>query len=312
MRIPIPAVIAASIITVVAALYFTTCNKNFPSEPSQEKIKEVQQEWKQTNTPQALAQEKEEAKLKEQQAKIAQAKKANTPPAPPRIPLGDLGKSPQLSEYGSFKNLGTQSMIQLAQTLQKKGAQQRALLAWERVLDTTTPNENEVKQAGKAIQSLKTQISPWNPDPNSDISVILHAETGATNKTALNQALKETADLINEASGYIIQVKTQLNITPRKIKTPRAPVAIWFSRPSHKKSDKPAETPPLSFMADPSQETMLANQFQAAVYALLSNHLAKHTNYSKLPEYPAGVTPEELLKFYVTRLMWREFSNTLK
>jgi len=317
MRLPIPVVIPTILITVVTALYLTTRNRDFSTPPTPKKLGEIKQEWKEVNTPQAISQEKaaENKKLALAQAK-AQASKATKPtppPAPPAIPLGDLGRAPRLSEYGSFGNQGTASMIQLAQELEKKEAQQRALLAWERVLDTSTPSKNEVKQAGQAIQTLKPLLPPWNPDPNSDITITLHAGANTTEEEALKQALQKTADLISEASGYIITVKTQLTIAKGKAaNTPRTPIAIWFSHTPKEKETKTAETPPLSFLADPSQETMLANQFQAAVYALLSNHLTKHTSYSKLPEYPAGVTPEELLKFYVTRLMWREFSNTLK
>jgi len=315
MRIPIPAAIATTLITIVAALYFTTRNKDFTQKPTAEELGEITQQWKQENTPQTLIKEKaaaELARLKAKELKIAESKKSAQPPRPEFIPLGDLNQSPKLTEYEQFRDKGTASMIQLAKELENKGAMQRALLAWERVLDTTTPNEDEVKLTAKAIQKLKSEISPWNPDPNSDITITLHVGTSASQKEILNQTLQETANLITEASGYIITVKTKLSIGKTTSKTPRTPIAIWFSRPPQEKSGTPAETPPLSFMADPSQESMLANQFQAAVYALLSNHLAKHTDYSKLPEYPAGVTPEELLEFYVTRLMWREFAQTLK
>ena len=60
------------------------------------------------------------------------------------------------------------------------------------------------------------------------------------------------------------------------------------------------------------EDTMLVSQIEAGVYALLRAHLASETNFSPLPEYPAGVKPDDLIRYHITRLMWREFVNSMK
>ena len=55
------------------------------------------------------------------------------------------------------------------------GQDKHALLAWERVIDTTYPDKNERKQALSAIQRLKGSQPPWNPDPSSGIQLTLQA-----------------------------------------------------------------------------------------------------------------------------------------
>jgi hypothetical protein len=324
MHIPVPIAIATCVLSAGTMWYFGTRDTDFTTPPSPEKKMEIAKQWKQTNTPRSTSPEDHSNLKKKSSTSTAlrnqsantptppSTQKKLTPPPQPPLPLGDLNQSPQLTEYGTLGDKGSAAIIKLATTLENKGAKQRALLAWERVLDTTHPTENEVKQTGKAIQRLKPDLPPWNPDPTNDIKLILHAGTTIAEKSALEKALQATADIISEASGHLISVKIKIDLGKRKkIETPRTPIAIWFSHTSSKKGSSEASTPPLSFMADPTQEEMLANQCQAAVYALLSTHLAQNTNYSKLPEYPAGVTPEELLKYYVTRLMWREFANSL-
>jgi hypothetical protein len=314
MRVPVPIAIAACIIATGAMWYFNTRNQNFTTPPSPETQEHTATQWKNSNiqTP-SCSPISTDLKNKKATPAPKPPKRPQAPPRPKTLPLGDLDQSPRLSEYGTLGTHGTAAIIQLAHELEKKGAQQRALLAWERVLDTTEPSEDEVQLASQAIKRLSAQLLPWNPDPTSDLTITLHAGATLKESKLLEEALQTTADVISEASGFILKVKTKTSIGKGKpLETPRIPIALWFTRSGTKAGSATAETPPLSFLADPSLEGMLTSQCQAAVYALMRSHLTKATSYSNLPEYPAGVKPDELLKHHVTRLMWREFANSLK
>ena len=65
-------------------------------------------------------------------------------------------------------------------------------------------------------------------------------------------------------------------------------------------------------MIDPEQPQALNYQIAAGVYTLLKTNLAEETSFAPLPEYPTEVQPNELLKYHVTRLMWREFVKSIK
>lgn len=315
MRVPIPIAIVSCIIATGAVWYFSTRNQDFTTPPSSEALNHTATQWQQSNlqspssTPIST-----DSKNKKSTPSPSSPKRPQAPPRPKLLPLGDLQQSPQLSEYGTLGTHGTAAIIQLAKELEHQEVQQRALLAWERVLDTTAPSEDEVQQASQAIKRLSAQLLPWNPDPTADITITLHAGATLKDSKLLEEALQTTATVICEASGFILEVKTQTSIGKGKpLKTPRVPIALWFTRSGTKAGSNTAEPPPLSFLADPAGlEGMLTNQCQAAVYALMRSHLAKATSYSNLPEYPAGVKPDELLRYHVTRLMWREFANSLK
>ncbi len=309
VRIPIPIIIVACLLTMVVAWLVSTRDKDFGTAPTPEQLVEISEEWEESR-PNIPPPKPINASLLMNNS--SSSPKASPTPSTPKIevlPAENLHHSPSLSEYGTLGDKGSAAMVHLATHLETKGQPLRALLAWERVIDTANPDDSDRVVAVTAIKRLRTTLPPWNPDSTNDIGLTLHAGATLKNKKSLEDALTIVADLISNASGNVIHVKTKASIgKSRGIKTPRIPIAIWFSRPG----ETPRETPPISFMADPSQSDMLASQIQAGVYALLRAHLASETNFSPLPEYPSGVKPDDLIRYHVTRLMWREFVNSMK
>ncbi len=320
MRVPIPIAIGCCFIATGAMWYLSTRNADFTTAPSPAEQQQTAEQWKQKNIPPPSASplssdlqtKKATPDSNTLSARPPLIKQPTPTPPPKQLPLGDLKQSPQLSEYGTLGNHGSRSMIGLATELESKLANQRAWLAWERVLDTTQPDETQHKQATEAILRLSSELGPWNADPTSDITLTLHAGATLNNKAALEKALKTTAETISNASGHILKINTKITFGRGKPpETPRVPIAIWFSR-SPQKSGSAGETLPFSFMTDPSEGAMLTSQCQRAVYSLLRAYLTDDTSYTPLPEPPAGVKPDHLLRHYVTRLTWREFANSLK
>lgn len=312
MRVPVPIVILCCVLALGIVWYAGTRDKDFTTPPTPEELAEVATEWNQSRpnipppkpvNPALLADASPDTPLTPGPSDAAGVE---------HLPAGNLLHSPALSEYGTFGDKGADAMIRLATLLETKGELQRALLAWERVIDTSNAGDEEHALAAKAIRRLKPGISPWNPDPGAELHITLRAGATLKEKDVLIEALEKVADTISEASGFILRVETKASIgKARGTRTPRIPVAIWFSRSIGGK-DTPAETPPISFMADPQQKEMLVAQIEAGVYALVRAHLASSTSFSQLPEYPGGAKPSELLQLHITRLMWREFATSMK
>ena len=68
----------------------------------------------------------------------------------PEIDLGDLTTPATVQSYGELSPQGAAHLIELATGLEKKGEFQRALLAWERVIDLAPA---DAAQAATAISS---------------------------------------------------------------------------------------------------------------------------------------------------------------
>ncbi len=105
------------------------------------------------------------------------------------------------------------------------------------------------------------------------------------------------------------------------------PIALWISRPAPATGTTQAETSPVSFMAGASDESILISEIQMGAYNIIRKQLAKETSFSQLAEQPENIHAEnaseenpnkkittagELIECYITRLMWREFANSMK
>lgn len=312
MRIPIPIVILSCLIAIGIVWYVGTRQHDFVSPPTPEELVKVAREWEESR-PNIPPPKPINAALLSDSAGHTML----TPSTPKeekveRIPPGNLLHSPALSEYGEYGDKGADPMIRLATLLETKGELQRALLAWERVIDTCNPSDEERALAATAIKRLKPGLPPWNPDPKAEINITLRAGASLKDKDVLISAMEQAIQTINEASGYILRVDSKASIgKTRSARTPRVPVAIWFAR-NQDGSNTSAETAPISFMADPKQEKMLAAQIEAGIYALVRAQLSSSTSFSPLPEYPSGAKPNELLHRHITRLMWREFAISMQ
>jgi len=308
MRVSLPIIITSCLLVALITWLVSTRDKNFAKPPTPEQLVKISQDWEQDKPHIPPSQSTNRELLADQKKNTSPSSTAKSSLKPVKLPPLNLQHSPALSEYGTLGDKGGAFIIALATHLETIGQYQRALLAWERVIDTANPTEKERQQAVTAIKRLKNELPPWNPDQTNDIPLTLHAGAALKEKKNLGQALQSTADQISATSGNILVVGTKAAIGKSPdTSTPSIPVAIWFS--SHQAR---AETPPVSFMIDPSQGDLLAEQISAGAYSLVRTHLARETNFSPLPELPANANPNDWLKYHVTRLMWREFVKSLK
>lgn len=314
MRVPFFISIPACILVGLLVFWLGSRDKDFMTPPTPERLTAISEEWE-TSQPNIPPPKPVDANLLADPTSATPKQVDEAPSLEPvkTLPPGDFSQAPSLAEYGAYGDKGADELIKLATFLETEAQYQRALLAWERVLDTCTPNSEQRELTVRSIQRLRKALPPWNPDPLADIQVTLHAGATLKNQKVLTSAMESVAGLITEASNHVLKVDTKISFgKASSIKTPRVPVAVWFSRPTGRANDSTPETSPISFMIDPEQPQALNYQIAAAVYALLKTNLAEETSFAPLPEYPAEVQPNELLKYHVTRLMWREFVKSIK
>ena len=80
--------------------------------------------------------------------------------------------------YGERSPQGAAHLIELATALEEASEPRRALLAWERVMDLTKPDETQAATAISSIKRLRPTLPDWNPKPETAIAITLHASTG--------------------------------------------------------------------------------------------------------------------------------------
>jgi len=233
----------------------------------------------------------------------ALVKEAAPPPVleEPSIDLGDLTTPPTLQSYGELSPQGSAHLMELATELEKKGEFQRALLAWERVIDAT-----QAATAISAIKRLRPTLPEWTTKPEEKIQITLHAGTGKKQAAALTAILTGVSRDLEAASSGIVKATTTVAAgkTSTTVKSP-TPVALWLAGPDKKSTS----TETLSFtVASPDA---LRQDILRTVFQLVRSHLTRATKYTPPAALTDGEDPQAALNFRITRLCWNEFAATL-
>lgn len=301
MRIPLFIAIPISILAIALVWWSGTRHIDFLTPPSEARLMQIREE--------ALA-SLPTSKTQDDAISI----KIPLPEADPTLPdpvepiemvdLGDLNSPPMLDTYSDRAPEGADKLIALATALQKNGAFQRSLLAYERVLDLAQSDPEQVQTAITGIQAVRPTLTLWNTDFKKSLPVTIHIGTGKKFSKQLPDILEEVTRELNKGSSGLITFSYKLNIG-RSIQTTDAPtpVAIWITEPE--KSSPSTDV--LSFTTD-NPETLRHDILKTA-FNLIRGHLSKSTAYIPAPE--AMDDPELALNSHITRLLWKEFGTLM-
>ena len=224
----------------------------------------------------------------------------------PAIDLGDLSVPPTLFTYRDFASQGSAHMIEVAKALEEKGEFQRALFAWERVIDLTQADEAQAAMAIASIKRLRPTLPDWNVNAATMTAITLHAGTGTKLAKALTPVLESVARDLERASSGTIKVKAVVTAgKSSKLAKGPTPVAIWLAGPEKNSTS----TDVLSFTVDSPdalRENLLKN-----VFLLVRTHLTRGGTYTPPAALADQENPQDALNFRITRLCWSEFAAAL-
>lgn len=303
MRIPIPVALLLVLIVGGGTWWKNTRKMDFMTPPSEAKLAEIRVKVESSFPRTDVADD----------AISVPAELPEPPPpvAPPKaaIDLGDLTKPPALLDYGELAPKGAAYMIELATALEQKGEFQRALLAWERVIDFTQLDDAQTVTAISSIKRLRPTLPDWNTKPEAAIVISLHAGTGKKLAKILSPIIEGVARDLEMAASGVIKVKATVTIgkTSTLDKGP-TPVALWLSGPEQKS----ISTEVLSFTVDSldSLDT-LRQDVMKTVFQLVRSHLKRATAYTPPVGLAEGEDPQAALNFHITRLCWSEFATAM-
>lgn len=250
------------------------------------------------------------------QPKIVEGPKIDLPaqPVEPEEPivseisdedLGDLESAPGLDEYRSFaRNNPALRLLDLSSTLQARGDFQRALIALERVVDTSEkPSPEELSQATAGISSLAPTLPRWSVDPETEteLTLLISGSKGASN--TLKAAALDVATLIRKHSGDQLQIIPIVErLRGSSATTDTTSLAISFQREISKET---TSTATLMMRGGGEDE---GNDYIKAVFRSVRGHLAG-LGYPFTEGF--NIPAKDLLTQHITRLMWRDFAESL-
>ena len=296
MRVPIIWVVTLSLLAVVIPGWIGTRGRDFLSPPDQATL--------------AAVRNRAESAL----PRIATRADAITPTLddvsvtarPAIVPLGNLTLPPQLDDYVDQAALGVTHLIELANRLEGAGHPLRALLAWERVIDSCASSDEDVQTATKAIRRLRAITPPWNSGGDQPIAIVIHAGTARKSAEALEPILRKAANQLSHASGGILVAESSVNAGPDvELDGAPVPVAVWVTGSGG--ADTTTEVGSFTVTTPETLEYFTIR----TIHALVRSHLKHSRELQTPPPPPDEGDAREALATHITRLHWREFGRLL-
>ncbi len=210
--------------------------------------------------------------------------------------LGNLEHAPGLAEYRDFaRQEGPARTLDLSSRLQTLGQSQRALLALERVIDSTISNPSETAQAAAGIRALSKELPHWAIDPSTEITLTLHLTCAGKVPAHLKKAALDVATQIREASSL------QLEVIPKISSGRREDAAQSIALQLTAGGDGPVLT--LNSLSHEASST--TDELAKILFRMVRLQLSD-LGYA----VPDDASPRDLSEG-MTRLMWRDYAATL-
>lgn len=301
MRVPLPLACFIAIVVTLGLWLAMTRSVDFVTPPSAQVLELTRQR--------ALAAiPREEVSLPSQPpspVKVDRSPPRRITTRAPETAEQVASRNPSLDTYTNIATKGSRHLIELSALMEASGDRQRALLAWERVLDSTKPQTSHLTAALEAVKRLRPMVPAWGAK-NAPFPVIIRINTSSKFEELLKPILPQVAADLEQASAGILQVTTLLTATRKTTaKTKSTPIALWLTGPS-------PETPTTAtFSFTVTKSANLHPDILRNLLKLVGNRLAESDKSTPSTVPPKTENPLDALSFRITRLRWHEFGQSL-
>lgn len=295
MRVPIYLVIPLCLVVVGGVWWTGTRDRDFLKPPSEEELAIIREKVIVPLPPADHPDDADEATEMPQQTE--------SPVSPPAHPVDAL---PNLADYRDLALKDAASLVELARQLETRRELRKSLLAWERVLDSTAPDEARALEALQAIKRLRAGLPEWNANAAAAVPITIHAGSGKTTAALLLPVLEAIARDLEQASSGILKVTSSVAVG-QDIPEHQGPVpiALWLAGSD---AGSPS-TEVFAFTFGASEN--LHDEVVKTLFKLIRRHLGRAASLT-VPEAITPVErPMELMQTHVTRLGWRELGAEL-
>lgn len=225
----------------------------------------------------------------------------------PEIDPGDPTKPPTLSAYAEDASKGSAALVQLATYIEDNGYPARALLAWERVLDLSKPDQAQRDAAYQGIQRLRPNAPLWNVDPAGAKRLKLEVTVPAKFTTPeLNATVKSVADDLESITSGLVKFDSTVVMTKKG--NPFKGLALKIMGPG----DKPPVTGTFQLELVPETQDIVTYQLFSGIFRLVAAQMAEATAFTAPVPPSNGEDPRSALWQRISRLSWLEFAKSLQ
>ena len=205
------------------------------------------------------------------------------------------------SDYLDHPDKSTAAYVALAEKLIQEKKEQHSLVAWERVLDSSQPSPEVVKQAFEILKLHKPVLK--SESAGIAISLTLHASVPADLYERAEKMLRRAAQIIEIGAAYSISVIPEISVVTVAKGKPRPAFSVWLSG-KH-------ETPRGSFHTTSATQLGLDEKVNIAIFNIVSSYLEENSTLTPLVKPHNEINAEEALAYLITRHSWRQIGLLL-
>lgn len=225
-------------------------------------------------------------------------------------------RNPALDTFCSNATKGSRHLIELSTLLQGLGDYPYALLAWERVIDSTRPQASSHLSAALIMTGRLRRVVPkWSAN-NQPVPVVLHLSCTQSVEELVRPMVESLAKDLVQVTHGVLAPTTELVVLPppaptkgksgRTIyRTPTPAVSVWLSGAG----PDTRSTPMVSF--NPTRLRNLQAEFQRTLLRIAVKAIPTEKGRVALTTPPKSESPLESLSLRITRLRWLELGRTL-
>ncbi|MEI6655326.1 MAG: hypothetical protein WCP45_11200 [Verrucomicrobiota bacterium] len=300
MRVPLSLSIILALVVPLGIWWLCTRKMDFLTPPTEARLAIIRQKTEASLPHQEIQPPK--AAPKAPPPPVAAPIPSPPPPVEPGVEIGELKPNPGLDTYSELGSKGARYLIELASLLETSGELAHSVLAWERVLDSTTPDPSQANTARAAIQRLRPKLPVWNSNPAKAIPIVLRASIASDLDKSIKPILEQAAKDLGRASSGILKVTTKITSTS---KSAPAAVDLWLTGGTA----KAPVTETLSFTV--TKPKNLPTDILRKLFRLTSKQLGKVRPLAPIPAPAANDPPLNALETRITRLCWQQFGLSL-
>ncbi|HSP43421.1 MAG TPA: hypothetical protein VLO11_11165 [Luteolibacter sp.] len=284
MRVPIPVVVVLCLIVIGGGWWWWTRDRDFLAPPSEETLSRIR------------------AGISSRTANGDGVREIDPAPAPDPRPAP---APPRLGEYLELARDSPGKLTELAADLEAQGDFQRALLAHERMIDSTTVTGDALASPLQAVRRLRAKVPQWNARPEGALVITLHAGTGEDNAARIEPVIGRLAAEMSRASSGILSVRPNIHLGPAGGHGDLPPpVAIWLGGEADSSPATLVRSITLDGDDDPETEIALT------ILEILADQLSKQSSL-RIPPPTAADDFGFSFADRVTRLSWETVGSTL-
>jgi len=219
------------------------------------------------------------------------------PNDPPRILFGELEGDPPLDAWTSEQTAPAASFIDLASRLEADTRMAWARVAWERVIDQSKANPDELQAALKGVARTSLTPTPLSGETRPKIQLFISAPRDRVELS--KRAAAAAAESLSKASSGLIAFTS--SVTASKDLVDELEIGLGV--------DSAAATIRIAAPTEPANYSEAALQ---AAYRLIGSQLATNDDLRPITPMEPGEKAPEALATRVTRLAWLSFATAFE